>query len=463
MLRGLSKLPGRKPGLLGMEIIIPKKFVNQEKLESYYDVPAGKYTKGLGQRNMAVCDVDEDIQSMALSATSRLLATYNISHRDVGRLEVGTESPIDKSKSVKTTVMSLFNEQGVHDVEGIDTISACYGGTQALFNTLAWMDSPAYDGRYGIVLAGDIAVYPSGPARPTGGGGMVAMLLGPDAPLTFDPVRYTYMEHAYDFYKPDPTSEYPYVDGHLSNDCYLRALETCVRGFDRNFHRAHGRACDDSHQIFHQPYARLVRKSADLVSSLRCRTAAYPQSSILRSRASSIDSSRHQTPDLSRDDLDSRFQAQTEPSTRIGCELGNLYAGSLYASLLSHLCYSPIDSLVGSRALLFSYGSGLSATAFSSAISDTSGYWIADLRARLDLPTRLAARTEVEPEEYTHIMQRREDAAKCPTYAADPRKLAECGAQDPQRYYLQSVDAATLQRTYGLGAGGASADHGLVT
>ncbi len=36
-----------------------------------------------------------------------------------------------------------------------------------------------------------------------------------------------HMEHVYDFYKPDLSSEYPVVDGKLSIQCYLRALGGC--------------------------------------------------------------------------------------------------------------------------------------------------------------------------------------------------------------------------------------------
>ena len=35
-------------------------------------------------------------------------------------------------------------------------------------------------------MAADIAVYASGNARPTGGAGAVAMLVGPNAPLVFE-------------------------------------------------------------------------------------------------------------------------------------------------------------------------------------------------------------------------------------------------------------------------------------
>lgn len=59
-------------------------------------------------------------------------------------------------------------------------------GTSALFNAINWIESSSWDGRYAIVIAGDIAVYATGPARPTGGAGCVALLIGKDAPIVFD-------------------------------------------------------------------------------------------------------------------------------------------------------------------------------------------------------------------------------------------------------------------------------------
>lgn len=44
-------------------------------------------------------------------------------------------------------------------------------------------------------------------------------------------LRATHVEHVYDFYKPDMSSEYPVVDGPLSIKCYLRALDKCYQLF----------------------------------------------------------------------------------------------------------------------------------------------------------------------------------------------------------------------------------------
>ena len=94
---------------------------------------------------------------------------YNISYKDIGRLEVATETILDHSKSVKSFLMQLFEESGNTDVEGVDSLHACYAGTSALFNSLAWIESSEWDGRLALVVCGDIAEYEKGNARPTGG------------------------------------------------------------------------------------------------------------------------------------------------------------------------------------------------------------------------------------------------------------------------------------------------------
>ena len=166
------------------------------------------------------------------TAVQSLMEKYGISYKDIGRLEVGTETLVDKSKSVKSVLMQLFKDSGNSSVEGLDTTNACYGGTNALFNSINWIESSSWDGRLALVVAGDIAVYKEGAARPTGGAGAVAMLIGPNAPLVFEPgLRVTHMEHAWDFYKPDMLSEYPEVDGPLSNLCYLRSVDICYNRY----------------------------------------------------------------------------------------------------------------------------------------------------------------------------------------------------------------------------------------
>jgi hypothetical protein len=54
-------------------------------------------------------------------------------------------------------------------MQGSDHMHGCYGGTAALLSVADWVASPSWDGRLGLAVATDIAVYPEGsPARPTG-------------------------------------------------------------------------------------------------------------------------------------------------------------------------------------------------------------------------------------------------------------------------------------------------------
>lgn len=127
-----------------------------------------------------------DQPSPSSLAVSNLMRKYNIDPKSIGRLDVGTETIIDKSKAVKTVLMDLFVKSGNTDIEGIDSKNACYGSTAALFNIVNWIESSSWDGRNAILFAGDIAVYAEGGARPAGGAGACAMLIGPDAPLVFE-------------------------------------------------------------------------------------------------------------------------------------------------------------------------------------------------------------------------------------------------------------------------------------
>lgn len=71
-------------------------------------VSKGKYTEGLGQLAMSFVNDREDINSISLTCVSNLMRKNNVAKHMIGRLEVGTETIIDKSKSLKTFLMMLF-------------------------------------------------------------------------------------------------------------------------------------------------------------------------------------------------------------------------------------------------------------------------------------------------------------------------------------------------------------------
>lgn len=458
-------------GILAMEVYFPAQYVDQQKLEKFDKVSAGKYTIGLGQSKMSFCLDNEDINSICLTVLNNLLEKYSISPNEIGRLDVGTETLIDKSKSIKSTLMSLFIESGNTDIEGVDNVNACFGGTAAIFNAVNWIESSYWDGRYAIVVMGDIAVYAKGSARPTGGAGSIAFLIGPNAPLVFERgLRSTHISHAYDFYKPVMDSEYPIVDGKLSVVCYLNALDKCYQMYKKKFkmgnkHR-HDLNNNNGHSmlngerkrskpegitncngdlhgedefnlnsaqafLFHSPYCKLVQKSFarllwndylevdsaankdlnQVFKTLNCETDGINLEKFkkLTNEESFLDK------DLEKELVrlsNPLFNKKTSPSLLFAKEIGNMYTPSLYGCLASYLLSKTSQEHENSRICLFSYGSGLASSMFSLIVTETSNERFTlnfILKNLSEQKTKLLEnRVEIEPHLYDAYLQQRE-------------------------------------------------------
>ncbi|KAJ5163529.1 Thiolase-like subgroup [Penicillium coprophilum] len=404
-------------GIKAIEVYFPTQCVDQAELEKYDGVAAGKYTIGLGQTKMSFCDDREDIYSMTLTVLSSLMKKYSIDPNSVGRLEVGTETLLDKSKSVKSVLMQLFAPHGNTNIEGVDNVNACYGGTNAVFNSINWVESSAWDGRDAVVVCGDIALYAAGAARPTGGAGCVAMVIGPDAPIVFEAgLRASYLTHAYDFYKPDLTSEYPVVDGHYSLRCYTEAVDACYKAYDArektlkaqaNGNGTNG-AADESltppgSLRLHSSYARMLYNDYLANPSHPAFTEVAPELRDLDYEKSLTDKVVEKTfMGLTK----KRFAERVSPGLQVATQCGNMYTATVYgglASLLSNVAFDPEQV---KRIGLFSYGSGLASSMFSAKIvGDVSG-----MVEKLDLQKRLNARTILEPAAYDDMCKLREHA-----------------------------------------------------
>ncbi|KAL1635015.1 3-hydroxy-3-methylglutaryl coenzyme A synthase [Diplodia intermedia] len=454
-------------GIKAIELYFPAQCVDQTELEKFDGVSQGKYTIGLGQTKMSFCDDREDIYSLALTTVSSLLKKYNVDPKNIGRLEVGTETLLDKSKSVKSVLMQLFEESGNTNIEGVDTVNACYGGTNAVFNSLNWVESSAWDGRDAIVVAGDIALYKKGNARPTGGAGCVAMLIGPDAPVVFEPgLRGTYMAHVYDFYKPDLTSEYPYVDGHFSIRCYTEAVDACYKAYNAreeklaalaNGHSNGTNGAASAQEVpldrfdymsFHAPTCKLVSKSYArmlyndyLKDPKNPLFAEVPEELLNLDYAASITDKTVEKTFMALSKK--RFAGRVQPSVQVPTMCGNMYSGSVWGGLISLLCNVSDDELQGKRVGLFSYGSGLASSLLSLKVKGS----IKELQENVDLQKRLDAREVVPPQAYDDMCLLREEAHL-------QKGFKPKGSVDrivPGTYYLEEVDDM-FRRKYAIKA-----------
>ncbi|EIW58587.1 hydroxymethylglutaryl-CoA synthase [Trametes versicolor FP-101664 SS1] len=443
-------------GILAMEMYFPRRCISEEELEEFDNVPKGKYTIGLGQKFMACCDDREDINSFALTAVINLIEKYDIDPKSIGRIDVGTETIIDKSKSTKTHLMDFFADAGNTDIEGVDSKNACYGSTAALFNAVNWVESSSWDGRNAIVVGGDIAIYAEGSGRPTGGAGAFAMLIGPNAPLAVEPIHGSHMVNTYDFYKPKLDSEYPEVDGPLSISAYISAIDASYAAFRAKHAKAKklsGHAAgpafslaDVDFPLFHSPYGKMVQKAhARLVyndflanpDAPRYANVPEPQALLAQPyKASLTDKALEKTfMGLAKAD----FEGTVEKGMKLARRCGNMYTASLYGGLASLLASVEPAELRGKRISMFAYGSGLASSFFTLKVRGDT----APIREKMDLVRRLESMKVVPCQEYVDSLALREKNHNAGSYTPT-------GSLDniwPGAYYLEAIDAK-YRRTY---------------
>nr|BAQ25474.1 hydroxymethylglutaryl-CoA synthase [Phaffia rhodozyma] len=436
-------------GILGMEAIAHK------DLEAFDGVPSGKYTIGLGNNFMAFTDDTEDINSFALNAVSGLLSKYNVDPKSIGRIDVGTESIIDKSKSVKTVLMDLFESHGNTDIEGIDSKNACYGSTAALFNAVNWIESSSWDGRNAIVFCGDIAIYAEGAARPAGGAGACAILIGPDAPVVFEPVHGNFMTNAWDFYKPNLSSEYPIVDGPLSVTSYVNAIDKAYEAYRTKYAKRFGgpktngitnghtevagvSAASFDYLLFHSPYGKQVVKGhARLLYNDFRNNPNDPVFAEVPAELATLDMKKSLSDKNVEKSLiaasKSSFNKQVEPGMTTVRQLGNLYTASLFGALASLFSNVPGDELVGKRIALYAYGSGAAASFYALKVKSSTAF----ISEKLALNNRLSNMKIVPCEDFVKALKVREETHNAVSYSP-------IGSLDdlwPGSYYLGEIDS----------------------
>ncbi|WWC60710.1 hydroxymethylglutaryl-CoA synthase [Kwoniella dejecticola CBS 10117] len=480
-------------GILGMEMYFPKRCISEDALEDFDGVSKGKYTIGLGQKFMAFTDDKEDINSVALTVVSSLLTKYNIDPTSIGRLDVGTETLIDKSKATKTILMNLFAPSGNTDIEGIDSKNACYGSTAALFNTINWIQSESWDGRNAIVMCGDIAIYKEGSARPVGGMGACAMLIGPDAPLVVEPVHGTHIANTWDFYKPDLSAEYPTVDGPWTIAAYLGALDaaystyiekakksraraakrltlasvsaavsdlagaakTFVNGINGdapngNGTNGHAEAAEEDEGIsqfdyvcLHSPYGKLVQKGhARMFYNDYIRNPSSPKFANIPETIS-VEKTKTYTDKVVEKTFvgvaAEHYKSAVVPGSDCVARCGNMYTASLYGALASVLASAPEGLETGKRIGMYAFGSGCAASFYAIRVVGSTK----EIAEKMQLRQRLAS-MDVRPcEEYVTALKLREENHNAVKYSPQ-------GSIDniwPGAYYLEGVDEL-YRRTY---------------
>ena len=135
-------------------------------------------------------------------------------------------------------------------------------------------------------------------------------------------------------------------------------------------------------------------------------------------------------------ELSAKFEAQFEASREYSRNVGNLYTGSLYLSLLSLLQNSE-DLVAGQRIGLFSYGSGAQGEFFSGILQP--GFKA--LAADKTISEMLLQRKQVSVKEYEKIYRSSLEIADnvLIDHDDDPASFVLTGVKDAQRKYAYKL------------------------
>lgn len=381
---------------------------------------------------MAVCSNAEDVVSLSLNAFHRLMSRFHVDPHSIGRIEVGSESNPDRAKSIKSHLMALM---GPGSISGGDHVQACYGGTAALLNAAAWLESCQWEtGKFAVVVAADVAVYPSGGARATGGAGSVALLLARSANLLHLPIKLEkcfghHSAHIYDFYKPDPSTEFPMLDGPLSVSAYLHSALHAFTDWKRKQSEDDVSISNHFNQlIFHSPYSKIVYKAFCQLHQL------VPNSPLKIKDTTQLDPE-------TKNQINSDFDKMVKGNLHLSRNLGNSYCAAIFFNLIGSLLS---ESEKPSRIGVFSYGSGSMASFFSLLLDPepAASLWIQSLRS--DIHKRLADRIKISPIEYEALMDR-----KIQNYGATNFNASEIDLKDLPHgtFYLHQIDS-NFRRIY---------------
>ena len=133
-----------RASLQALEVHVPCHCVSATALDAANGTRVGEVC--LHER-YSTCGKDEDAVSMALTAIHRLTRQCGVRLENVGLLQLGSASLLDRSKSMKSELTALLEAGGCATAEGVD---ACSGAAAAVLSCVRWVEGSGWDGRWAV-------------------------------------------------------------------------------------------------------------------------------------------------------------------------------------------------------------------------------------------------------------------------------------------------------------------------
>lgn len=302
-----------------------------EELATARAIDPNKFKLGLMLDKMSITPVTEDIVTLAASAAKDILTEDD--KKSIDMIILGTETGIDQSKAASVFVHGLLGIQPF--ARTIELKQACYSATAALDYAKRHVEK--FPDRKVLVLASDIAKYgiKTG-GEPTQGAGALAMLITANPRLlVFNDDNVYLTDDIMDFWRPNYSTT-PYVQGSLSTQSYIDSLMQTWAEHQRRYKK---QLSDFAAFCFHVPFPKQALKGLEALLTATELTDQKTQ----------------------------EFRDNFTHSIAYGRQVGNIYTGSLYLSLLSLLDNSRALT-AGSQIGFYSYGSGAVSEIFSGTL-----------------------------------------------------------------------------------------------
>ena len=330
-------------GIDKMAFATTNDYLDLVELAKERGVDPNKFTIGIGQDLQAVVPPTQDIVTLGAAAAKKLLTPEL--EKNISTVIVATESGIDNSKASAIYIKHLL---GLSDfTRTVEMKEACYSATAAIQFAKGVVALNSQETV--LVIAADIARYGlNTPGEVTQGAGAVAMLISQNPHiLTLEDTTVAYSKDIMDFWRPLYATE-ALVDGKYSTNVYI---EFFLQTFTR-YQQLTGRELADFAALtFHMPFTKMGKKGLE---------------GLLKDR---------------NDEVAQRLRTQLTASQLFSRQVGNLYTGSLYLSLMSLL--QNIDLKAGSRIGLFSYGSGAEGEFYTGILEDGYEHYMNNIQEEL--------------------------------------------------------------------------------
>ncbi|OTP43098.1 hydroxymethylglutaryl-CoA synthase, partial [Enterococcus faecalis] len=115
-------------GIDKISFFVPPYYIDMTALAEARNVDPGKFHIGIGQDQMAVNPISQDIVTFAANAAEAILTKED--KKAIDMVIVGTESSIDESKAAAVVLHRLMGIQPF--ARSFEIKEACYGATAGL-------------------------------------------------------------------------------------------------------------------------------------------------------------------------------------------------------------------------------------------------------------------------------------------------------------------------------------------